>query len=159
MWLHEACLTTQSCTTRTMLILDRGGHASEYCDVQHLAHKTCVCASLNASVLGRTNAADEAYGVSENSNKCKMRSPVLVLRMREPCRTPKLMLRRKLRSCDGQATAMPSPRPSTSRAPTSLPVCMMMSSPDVPSGKLHSTQEVWEVNLGQQWVSICSLSV
>lgn len=64
-------------------------------------------------------------------------APVLVLRMREPCRTPKLMLRRKDRSCEGQDTATPSPRPSTSSAPTSLPVFMMMSSPEVPSGKLQ----------------------
>ena len=35
---------------------------------------------------------------------------------------------------------------------------MMMSSPDVPSRKLHSTQEVWKVSFGQQWIITYSSS-
>mmetsp|Transcript_2390 Transcript_2390/g.6032 ORF Transcript_2390/g.6032 Transcript_2390/m.6032 type:complete len:278 (-) Transcript_2390:1201-2034(-) len=60
---------------------------------------------------------------------------VLVLRMREPCSRPKLVVRRKSRSSPSTSSSTPSPRPSTSRPPTHEPVLSTMSSRMVPLGK------------------------
>ena len=51
------------------------------------------------------------------------------------------MVRRKSRSSPGHSTITPSPRPSTSKAPISVPVVMMMSSLLVPAQQLHVSLE------------------
>ena len=58
---------------------------------------------------------------------------VLVLRMREPWSRPKLVVRRKARSAEGHSTRTPSPKPSHSRAPISVPVVITISSRPVPA--------------------------
>eukprot|EP01018_Ginkgo_biloba_P037245 Gb_17350 [translate_table: standard] len=53
---------------------------------------------------------------------------VLVFRILHPCSKPNDVLRRKSKSWSAASNNSPSPRPSTSMAPTSLPAVMTKSS-------------------------------
>lgn len=68
---------------------------------------------------------------------------VFVFLILDPCKSPKLMVLRNSRSSEGHSTRAPSPKPSQSKAPISVPVVITISSLFVPAQGISIG---WKIN-------------